>query len=102
MLIVTYAPLNRINKHNLKFKSEPGKNLGLQKSIYVKNKLLKNFINKKKPTPKEEFQTNYKTIEIYSPTLRRKVNRLIMINILKELEMILKATSATKLLFAMK
>ena len=34
--------------------------MGLQKSISVKNKLLKNLINKKDPKLKEEFHTNYK------------------------------------------
>ena len=49
MLIDTYASLKRINKYKLKFKSKPWITLGLQKSIYVKNKLLTNFINKKEP-----------------------------------------------------
>ena len=45
MLLDTYAPLNRINKYKLKFKSKPWITLDLQNSIYVKNKLLKSFIN---------------------------------------------------------
>ena len=60
MLIDTYAPLKRINKYKIKFKSKPWITVGLQKSITVKNKLLKNFINKKDPILKEEFHTNYK------------------------------------------
>ena len=44
MLLDTYAPLKRINKYKLKFKSKPWKTLGLQKSISVKNKLLTTFI----------------------------------------------------------
>ena len=47
MLLDTYAPLKKINKYKLKFKSKPWITLGLQKSIFAKNKLLKNFINKK-------------------------------------------------------
>ena len=39
MLLDTYAPLKRINKYKLKFKSKPWIALGLQKSISVKNKL---------------------------------------------------------------
>ena len=58
MLLDTYAPLKKINKYKLKFKSEPWITLGLQKSISVKNKLLANFINKKDPILKEEFHTN--------------------------------------------
>ena len=60
MLLDTYAPLKRISKFKLKFKSKPQITLGLQKSISVKNKLLTNFINKKDPILKEEFHTNYK------------------------------------------
>ena len=52
----------------MKFKSKPWISLGLQKSIFVKNKLLKNFITKKDPILKEEFQTR-KNIETYSPPL---------------------------------
>ena len=44
----------------MKYKSKPWITLGLQKSISVKNKLLKNFINTKDPILKEEFHTNYK------------------------------------------
>ena len=40
MLLDTYAHLKRIDKYMLKFKSKPLITLGLQKSIYVKNKLL--------------------------------------------------------------
>ena len=55
MLLDTYAPLKRINKYKMKFKSKPWITLGLQKSISVKNKLLKNFINKKDPVQKRNF-----------------------------------------------
>ena len=48
----TYAPLNRINKYKLQFKSKPWITLELQKSIFVKNKLLTYFINKKGPYTK--------------------------------------------------
>ena len=64
ILLDTYAPLKRINKYKMKFKSKPWITLSLQKSISVKNKLLKTFINKKDPKLKEEFHTNYKK---YSP-----------------------------------
>ena len=57
LLLDTYAPLKRINKYKLKFKSKSWITLGLQKSISVKNKLFVNFINKKDPILKEEFQT---------------------------------------------
>ena len=40
-LINTYAPLKRINKYKMKFKSKPWINLGLEKSISVKKNYLK-------------------------------------------------------------
>ena len=51
----------------MKFKAKPWITLGLQKSISVKNKLLKHFINNKDPILKEEFQKN---IETCSPPLQ--------------------------------
>ena len=51
MLSDTYAPLKRVSKYNM---------IRLQKSISVKNKLIKNLINKKDPILKEKFHTNYK------------------------------------------
>ena len=59
-LLGTYAPLRRIDKYKLKFKSKPWITLGLWKSLSVKNKLLTNFINKKDYLLKEEFHTKYK------------------------------------------
>ena len=57
MLSDTYAPLQRVNKYKMKFKSKRWITLGLQKPVSVKNKLLKKFINKKDPILKEEFHT---------------------------------------------
>ena len=94
MLLDTYAPLKRINKYKLKFKSKPWITLGLQKSISVKNKLLTNFINKKDPVLKRNFTLNIKIIEIYFLPLCRKDTifdaKLIIINILKEIGIILR------------
>ena len=39
MLLDTYAPLKRINKYKLKFKSKPWITSGLQKSISVKKQI---------------------------------------------------------------
>ena len=72
MLIDTYAPLKRINKYKLKFKSKPWITLELQKSISVKNKLLTNFINKKDSVLKEEFHTKYKKYRNLLSTLMKK------------------------------
>ena len=73
MLLDTYASLKKINKYKLKFKSKPWIiTSGLQKSIFVKNKLLTNFINKKDPILKEEFHTNYKKYRNLLSTLMKK------------------------------
>ena len=56
MLLDTYAPLKSINKYKLKLKSKPW--ITSEKSTFVKNKLLTNFIIKD-PILKEEFHTNY-------------------------------------------
>ena len=72
ILLDTYAPLKRINKYKLKFKSKPWITLGLQKSISVKNKLFTNFINKKDPVLKEEFHTKYKKYRNLLSTLMKK------------------------------
>ena len=72
MLLDTYAPLKRINKYKLKFKSKRWITFGLQKSISVKNKLLKNFISRKDPILKEEFHTNYKKYRNLLSTLMKE------------------------------
>ena len=72
MLLDTYAPLKRINKCKLKFKSKSWITLGLQKSISVKNKLLTNFLNKKDPVLQEEFHTKYKKYRNLLSTLMKK------------------------------
>ena len=72
MLLDSYAPLKKVNKNKMKFKSKPWITLGLQKSISVKSKLLKNFINKGDRIIKEEFRTYIFTLsylETYSPPL---------------------------------
>ena len=72
MLLHTSAPLKRVNKYKIKFKSKPWITLGLQKSISVKNKLLTNFINKKNPILKKEFHTNNKKYRKLLSTLMKK------------------------------
>ena len=72
MLLNTHAPLKRINKDKLKFKSKPWLTLGLQKSISVKKKLLTNYINKKDPILKEDFHTKYKIYRNLLSTLMKK------------------------------
>ena len=56
----------------MKFKSKPLITLGLQKSISVKNRLFKNFINKKNPILKQEFHTNCKKYRNFLSTIMKK------------------------------
>ena len=72
MLLDTYSALKRVNKYKMKFKSKPWITLGLQKSISMKNKLLKNFINKMDPILNKEFHTNYKKYRNLLSTLMTK------------------------------
>ena len=72
ILLDTYAPLKRVDKYKVKFKSKSWITLGLQKSISVKNKLRKKFINKKDPILKEEFHTNYKKYRNLLSTFMKK------------------------------
>ena len=70
-MLDTSAYLKRINKYKLKFKPKPFLNLGLQKSISVKNKLLKSFINKDLIL-KGEYHTNYKKYKTLLSMLMKK------------------------------
>ena len=72
MLLDTYIPLKRVKKYKLKFKPKPWITLCLQKSIFVKNKLLTNFSNKKDPLLKEECHTNHKKHRNLLSTLMKK------------------------------
>ena len=42
-----YAPLKKLSKYKLKFKTKPWITIALQKSNSIKNKLFSDFINKK-------------------------------------------------------
>ena len=73
----------------MKFKSKPWITVGLQNPISVKNKLLKNFINKKDPILKEEFHTNYKKYRNLLSTLMKK-RKQAHYDILKEMGIMLR------------
>ena len=90
MLLDTYAPLKRTNKYKMKFRSKPWITLGLQKSISVKNKLLKDFINKKDPVLKEEFHTNYKKYRNLLSTLLKKSKQTYFDQYFEKIGIILK------------
>ena len=55
-----HAPVKRVNKYNLKYKSKPLITPATQKSISVKSNLLKRFINSKDPQTKNIFHEEYK------------------------------------------
>ena len=59
-LLNKYAPFKRISKYKLKFKTKPWITSGKQKSISIKNKLLKKRINKIDPQIKAESHDNNK------------------------------------------
>ena len=72
ILLDAYAPLRRIDRYKLRFKSKPWITLGLQKSTSVKNKSLIKFINTKHPILKEETHIEYKNYKKMLCTLMKK------------------------------
>ena len=56
-ILDVHAPLKKVNKFKLKFKTKPWITPALQKSISVKNNLLKKFITAKDSQVKERLQT---------------------------------------------
>ena len=77
-----HAPLKRVNKYKLKFKSKPWITPAIGKSISVKNNLLKRFINSKDLQTKDIFHEQYKDYRIMLSTLLKK-NKTNYYNILK-------------------
>ena len=73
-----------------KLKSKPWITPGLQKSMFVKNKLLTNFINKKDPILKEEFHTNYKNYRNLLSTLMKKNKQAYNDKYLKKIRIMLR------------
>ena len=55
-----HAPLKKVNKHKLKFKTSPCITLALRKSISIKNNLEKKFITAKDSQVKEMYHNEYK------------------------------------------
>ena len=67
-----YAPLKKVKKYKLRFKNKPWITSGIQKSIYIKNKLLKKFINKKDSQSKAIFHEQNKTYRNLLSTLMKQ------------------------------
>ena len=59
-ILNTQAPLKKVNKYKLKFKTKPWITPALQKSISIKNNLLKKFITAKDTQIKERYHKEYK------------------------------------------
>ena len=57
------APLRKTSKYKLKFKTKPWITFGIQKSVSIKNKLLKKFISKKDTQLKAEGHEKFKKIQ---------------------------------------
>ena len=64
-----HAPLKKVNKYKLKFKTKPWITPALQKSISIKNNLLKKFITAKDPQVKERYHKEYKDCRSMLPTI---------------------------------
>ena len=78
-----HAPLKLFNKYKLKFNSKPWITPAIQKSISVRNNLLKRFINSKDPQTKEIFHEEYKDYRNMLFTFLKKAKQIIITNILK-------------------
>ena len=59
-ILDVHAPLRKVNKYKLKFKAKPWITPALQKSISIKNNLLKKFINAKDPQVKDSYHKECK------------------------------------------
>ena len=57
ILLDIYGSLKRIDNYKVRFKSKPWINLGLQKSVSLKNKVLTKFINTMDPILKLKLNT---------------------------------------------
>ena len=78
-----HAPLKRVNKYKLKFKSKPWIIPAIQKSISVKNNLIKKFIISKDPQAKDIFHEQHKNYRNMLSTLLKKAKQIVIINIFK-------------------
>ena len=59
-ILDAHAPLKKVNKYKLKFKTKPWITPTLQKSIFIKSNLLKKFMTAKDPQVKERYHKECK------------------------------------------
>ena len=81
-ILAEHAPLKRVNKYKIKFKSKPWITPAIQKSISVKNNWLKIFINSKDPQTKEIIHEQYKDYRNMLSILLKIAKQIIITNIL--------------------
>ena len=67
-ILDTHAPLEKFNRYKLKFKTKLWITPAPQKSISIKNNILKNFITAKDHQIKERFHSNIRTTRVNSFT----------------------------------
>ena len=67
-----HAPYQKVKKYILKLKTKPWITAGIQNSIKIKNRLFKNYINKKDFTLKNEMHVEYKKHRNMLSTLTKK------------------------------
>ena len=75
-LLDKYAPFKKISNCKLKFKTKLWLTFGIQKSISIKSKLLKKFIDKKDPKIKAEFYEKYKAYRNLCSTLMNESKQI--------------------------
>ena len=71
-IIDKHAPLKKLSKYKLKFKTKPWITTALKKSISIKKKLFRDFINKKDLTQKPKLNVKYKSYRNMLSTLMKK------------------------------
>ena len=59
-LLHKHTPFKKISKYTLKFKTKPWITAALQKSVSIKNSLLKKYIKLKSPVKKNVVHQQYK------------------------------------------
>ena len=78
-----YASLKEISKQKLKFRNKSWINLGLQKSVFIKNHLLTKYIKLKDVTLKTEAQIKYEQHRNLLSTLMKESKRSYFTNYFK-------------------
>ena len=75
-ILDNHAPLRKVTKKKLRFRSKPWKTLGLQKSISIKNSLFVKFIKSNDINQRNEMHIKYKQYRNLISTLLKRSKRL--------------------------